>query len=109
MAESKGTAFGPRSGSPRKVLPPAHAKPEPSPPRRLAGTPFSSVSPRPERSVVPPLASVTFPTASSLTWAAAGRTATIPDSRARAATNDGLTLDSPEVLVKERGDDRARG
>jgi hypothetical protein len=43
-------ALGPRSGVSRKVSPPAQAMAEPSPPRVLAGAPFSRVPLRPERS-----------------------------------------------------------
>src|SRR5574343_366530 len=47
-------AFGPRSGSARKVLPPAQASPEPMPPSTaFASTPFSRTPLKPDLSVVP--------------------------------------------------------
>src|SRR5215831_9512368 len=42
MLEAYSTALGPRSGSIRKVSPPAEVMDEPKPPSRLPGTPFSS-------------------------------------------------------------------
>lgn len=51
--EFQGVAFGPRSGSARNVLPPAHASPEPIPPSTFADMPFSNVPESPDRSVVP--------------------------------------------------------
>jgi hypothetical protein len=54
--------------------------------------------------VVPPLASVTRPTASSLTCAAAGRAATTPDASARNANDDDTVFDglSRFELIRSR-------
>src|SRR3954451_2896470 len=67
IAELYWTAFGPRSGAARKVLPPAQAKPEPMPPSRSAGTPFSRFPVRPDKSALAPADDpVKLPTASSV-------------------------------------------